>query len=316
VFVPIGFIPGITGALYRQFAVAVSAAVIISAINALTLSPALCALLLRPGGRRGVMGWALGVIDRIQTGYAGAVRGTVRFATLSLLAVAIAAGAAFFLFGLIPTGFLPEEDQGFFYAEIDLPPGASVNRTDALASQVEKIIRAEESVAALTSIIGFSQLNSVALSNAAFLVVRLAPFEQRTDPSQSVNALIAKIKAETAGVSGASILLYNAPPIIGLGSTGGFQYELESIGGGSPGRSRGDHAGARLRGQSAAGARERIQHLCRQLAPGLSRYRSQQGADPGRRGQRHLPGPAGDNGQLLHQSVQRLWSSLAGQRPG
>ncbi|MBV8798079.1 MAG: efflux RND transporter permease subunit [Hyphomicrobiales bacterium] len=233
VFVPIGFLPGITGALYRQFAVAVSAAVIISAINALTLSPALCALLLRPGSRRGLMARVLGVIDRVQTGYAGTVRRTVGFAALSLLAVAIAAGAAFFLFRLLPTGFLPEEDQGFFYAEVDLPAGASVNRTDALVSQVEKIIRAEKSVAALTSIIGFSQLNSVALSNAAFLVVRLAPFEERTDPSQSVNALIAKIKAETAGIPGASILLYNAPPIIGLGSTGGFQYELESIGGGA-----------------------------------------------------------------------------------
>jgi multidrug efflux pump subunit AcrB len=86
------------------------------------------------------------------------------------------------LFRLIPSGFLPEEDQGFFYAEIDLPPGASVNRTDALTSEVEKIIRAQKGVAALTSIIGFSQLNSVALSNAAFLVVRLAPFEERTDP--------------------------------------------------------------------------------------------------------------------------------------
>ncbi len=232
VFVPIGFIPGITGALYRQFAVAVSAAMIISAINALTLSPALCALLLRPGGRRGLMGWALGAIERVQNGYASVVRRTAGFAALSLLAVAIAAAAAFALFRLIPSGFLPEEDQGFFYAEIDLPPGASVNRTDALTSQVEKIIRAEKGVAALTSIIGFSQLNSVALSNAAFLVVRLAPFEERTDPSQSVNALIAKIKAETAGVPGASVLLYNAPPIIGLGSTGGFQYELESVGGG------------------------------------------------------------------------------------
>ena len=232
VFVPIGFIPGITGALYRQFAVAVSAAVIISAINALTLSPALCALLLRPGGRRGLMSRVLGVIDRVQGGYASIVRGTTRLAALSLLAVVIAGAAAFALSRLLPTGFLPEEDQGFFFAEIDLPPGASVNRTDALASEVEKIIRSEKSVVAVTSIIGFSQLNSVALSNSAFLVIRLAPFEQRPDASQSVNALIAKIKTETVGIRGASILVYNTPPIIGLGSTGGFQYELESVGGG------------------------------------------------------------------------------------
>ena len=255
VFVPVGFIPGITGALYRQFAVAVSAAVIISAINALTLSPALCALLLRPGGRRGLMGWALGVIERIQSGYAGVVRRTVRFAAVSLLAVAIAAVAAFYLFGLIPTGFLPEEDQGFFYAEVDLPPGASVNRTDALVSQVEKIIRAEKSVAALTSIIGFSQLNSVALSNAAFLVIRLAPFEQRTDPSQSVNALIAKIKAETAGDSRREhpALQRSAHHRARLDRRLPIRARVHRRR--EPRRSRGDHAGARLRGQSAAGAR-------------------------------------------------------------
>jgi hydrophobic/amphiphilic exporter-1 (mainly G- bacteria), HAE1 family len=235
VFVPIGFLPGITGALYRQFAVAVSAAVIISAINALTLSPALCALLLRPGDRRGLIGWVLGVIDRVQSGYASVTRRTVKFALLSLLAVAIAGGAAFALFRSIPAGFLPEEDQGFFYAEIDLPPGASVNRTDALTSEVEKIIRAEKGVAALTSIVGFSQLNNVALSNSAFLVIRLAPFEQRRDASQSVQGLISRIAAQTAGIPGANILLYNAPPIIGLGTSGGFQYELESIAGQSPG---------------------------------------------------------------------------------
>jgi HAE1 family hydrophobic/amphiphilic exporter-1 len=234
VFVPIGFLPGITGALYRQFAVAVSAAVVISAINALTLSPALCALLLRPGARRGLMARVLAVIDRAQSGYASVISRTVRFAALSLIAVALAGGAAFLLFRSIPSGFLPEEDQGFFYAEIDLPPGASVNRTDALTSEVEKIIRAEKSVAALTSIVGFSQLNNVALSNSAFLVIRLAPFEQRRDASQSVQALISRIGAETADIPGANILLYNAPPIIGLGSSGGFQYELESIAGQSP----------------------------------------------------------------------------------
>ena len=230
-----------------------SAAVIISAINALTLSPALCGLLLRPGGRQGLMAQVLGVIDRVQSGYASIVRRTVGFAALSLLAVAIAAAGAFFLFRLIPTGFLPEEDQGFFFAEVDLPPGASVNRTDALTSEVEKIVRAEKDVAALTSIIGFSQLNSVALSNAAFLVVRLAPFEERTDPSLSLGALIARIKAENGRHSGSEHSPLQRPAHHRARLDRGLPVRArigrrrrESR------RSRSDHAGARLRGPAHA----------------------------------------------------------------
>jgi HAE1 family hydrophobic/amphiphilic exporter-1 len=234
VFVPIGFIPGITGALYRQFAVAVSAAVVISAINALTLSPALCAMLLRPGANRGLMARVLGLIDRAQTGYANVIRRAVKFSALSLIAVALAGVGAYALFRSIPTGFLPEEDQGAFYAEIQLPPGASVNRTDALARQIESIIRAHKGVIALTSIIGFSQLNGGALSNSAFFVARLAPFEERTDASLSVKAIMASVARETAAISGANVLLFNLPPIIGLGTTGGFQFELESTGLQSP----------------------------------------------------------------------------------
>jgi multidrug efflux pump len=281
VFVPVGFIPGITGTLYRQFAVAVSAAVVISAINALTLSPALCALLLRPAGRRGLTASEHRAIERVQGGYAGIVRRAVRFAPLSLLAVVIAAGGAFALYRLIPSGFLPEEDQGFFFAEIDLPPGASVNRTDAVTKQVETIVRAEKGVAALTSIIGFSQLSSVTLSNAAFLVVRLAPFEERTDPSQSIGALMAKIKADGRNSRREHPALQRpADHRPRLDRWLPIRTRIDRRW--DPGRSRGDHAGARLPGQSGARAHQRLQHLRRQLAAGLSRYRPQQGADSGR----------------------------------
>jgi hypothetical protein len=151
-------------------------------------------------------------------------------------------------------------NQGF-YAEIDLPPGASVNRTDALTSEVEKIVWAEKSAAALTSIIGFSQLNNVALSDSAFLVIRLAPFEQRLDASQSVQCLIYRIAEETAGIPGANILLYNAPPIIELGSSGGFQYELESIAGQSPGDLAATLRALIFEANQQTGTLERIQHL-------------------------------------------------------
>ncbi len=228
VFVPIGFIPGITGALYRQFAVAVSAAVIISAINALTLSPALCSLLLRRGSRRGIMGRVLGAIDRLQGGYTFIVRRSVRFSMLSIVAVALIAVATWLLARTVPTGFLPEEDQGAFFTEIQLPPGAALDRTDAMASEIEKFIRAQKGVSGVTSIVGFSILNQAALSNAAFMVVRLAPFEQRTSPNESASALIAAVTRHGVGIAGASIFAFNLPPIIGLSTTGGFQYELEA----------------------------------------------------------------------------------------
>jgi hydrophobic/amphiphilic exporter-1 (mainly G- bacteria), HAE1 family len=234
VFVPIGFIPGLAGVLFRQFAAAVSAAVIISTINALTLSPALCSMLLRPAIQRGLMVKVGRAIEWIQDGYAKLVRRIVKFAMLSLPVIALAAAAAFVLFQTVPTGFLPEEDQGAFFTEVQLPPAASLNRTDAVASEVEKIILAQKGVAAVTAIVGFSQLNSTALSNSAFLIVRLLPFEQRTSPSESVTAIMAAVRQKSIGIPGANVLPFNLPPIIGLGSTGGFQYELEAIGEQSP----------------------------------------------------------------------------------
>jgi HAE1 family hydrophobic/amphiphilic exporter-1 len=235
VFVPVGFIPGIAGVLYGQFAVAVSAAVLISAVNALTLSPALCSLLLRPQSRRGVMARAGRAIGWIQDRYAHIIRRTVRFATLSLPAVALAAGLAYALFRTVPTSFLPEEDQGAFFAEIQLPPGASLNRTDTIASQVEKIVLARKGVAGVTAIVGFSMLNGTALSNSAFLIVRLLPFDQRPGASESVTAIMAAVRQGTIDIAGANVVPFNLPPIIGLGSTGGFQYELEAVGEQSPG---------------------------------------------------------------------------------
>jgi len=235
VFVPVGFIPGIAGVLYSQFAAAVAAAVVISAINALTLSPALCSILLRPGGQRGLMARVGRAIEWVQDGYARIVQRIVKFATASVLVVALAAGAAYMLFRSVPTGFLPEEDQGAFFTEVQLPPGASLNRTDAIAGEVEKIILAQKGVAGVTAIVGFSLLNNTALSNNAFLIVRLLPFEQRTSPAETATAIIAAVRQKAIAIPGANVLPFNLPPIIGLGSTGGFQYELEAIGEQSPG---------------------------------------------------------------------------------
>ena len=141
VFVPVAFIPGISGELFRQFAVAVSVSMIISAINALTLSPALCAVFLRAhhGPKRGPMGYVLRGIDKARDGYTLVVRKIVRLAAFGLVVLLLVMAGAGCLFKVTPTGFLPSEDQGAVFAEVQLPEGASVNRTEAVVKRVEEI---------------------------------------------------------------------------------------------------------------------------------------------------------------------------------
>jgi HAE1 family hydrophobic/amphiphilic exporter-1 len=235
VFVPVAFIPGISGQLFRQFAVAVSVSMVISAINALSLSPALCSVLLKPGHTtRGPMRYVLGAIDYVRDGYVAVVKRLVRVAVLSpAIVVAVAAGS-WLLMQVTPTGFLPEEDQGAIFAVLQLPEGASVNRTAEVVQQAEAIIRNEPPVAGLLSVVGYDFINAVAASNKAFFVARLKPYEERTAPSESANALIARLRGQLATLQGAIALPLNLPPIIGLGSTGGFQYVLEALQGQPP----------------------------------------------------------------------------------
>ncbi|MGF7159832.1 HAE1 family hydrophobic/amphiphilic exporter-1 [Rhodoligotrophos appendicifer] len=235
VFVPVAFIPGISGELFRQFAVSVSVAMMISALNALTLSPALCAVLLkRSAPSRGPMRYVLGGIDRIRDGYVFGVRRLVRVAILGVGLVALALAGTFGLFSITPQGFLPEEDQGAFFAAMRLPEGASVNRTQAIAEQVEDIIRPLPGVEGALSVVGFNFIDGLASSNNAFFVIRLKPYEDRTDPAQSAAALIASLQPQLAAIQGAVVFPFNLPPILGLGSTGGFQYVLEALQGQPP----------------------------------------------------------------------------------
>jgi HAE1 family hydrophobic/amphiphilic exporter-1 len=228
VFVPVAFIPGISGELFRQFAVAVSVAMLISAINALTLSPALCSVLLSRGhGRpRGPVGWMLSGIDRMTSGFAWVVRRLVRIAVLSLVFVFAAAVGTGALLNITPTGFLPDEDQGAVFVVVQLPEGASQNRTAEVVAQAEAIISPKPAVQSTLAVVGFDFINSIASSNKAFFVVRLKDYQDRT---QSAQQLIAELRLDLSQLSGAVALPLNLPPIIGLGSTGGFQYVLEAL---------------------------------------------------------------------------------------
>src|SRR5439155_18404257 len=195
VFVPVAFIPGISGQLFRQFAVAVSVSMLISAVNALSLSPALCSVLLKRGATgRGWMRFVLGGIDRTRNGYAAVVGRLVRYSAYGAIAVVIVLVATAGLFRVTPQGFLPEEDQGAFFAAVRLPEGASINRTQAVVEQVENIIRPIPGVQGVVSVVGFNFIDSLASSNQAFIVVTLKPYAERTARDQSVGAIIAALR--------------------------------------------------------------------------------------------------------------------------
>ncbi|UDL93003.1 multidrug efflux RND transporter permease subunit [Lichenihabitans sp. PAMC28606] len=235
VFVPIAFIPGLTGILFRQCAVTISIAMLISAINALTLSPALCGVFLRPGSHKGgIMGKVLGGIDKTRHGYTSVVKRLVRFSVISLLIIGGFAVGIYFAAARTPTGFLPEEDQGAFFVVIQLPDGASVSRTSETVKTMEDMLLKMPQVADTFSVIGFSFLDSVSEPNAGFMVVRLKPFEDRTAAADSVQAMIGRVFGSAQQIRTGNVIAFNLPPIIGLSTGGGFEYDLEALEGQDP----------------------------------------------------------------------------------
>jgi multidrug efflux pump len=235
VFVPVAFVAGISGTLFRQFAVTIIAAMLISAFNALTLSPALCALFLRHSGpRRGLMGVIGRGIDGMRDRYALVVRKLVRFSVLVVVLIAAFGVGVGGIARVTPTSFLPEEDQGAFFIQVQLPDSASVGRTSEVVGQVEAILTSMPQVRDTVSIIGYSFLDSFSSSNTAFMVAVLHPFEDRKQVADSVQALIAKTFGAGMQVRTAIVLPFNLPPVIGLGTTGGFEYQLESFEGADP----------------------------------------------------------------------------------
>jgi hydrophobe/amphiphile efflux-1 (HAE1) family protein len=237
VFVPVAFIPGISGELFRQFAVTVAVAMFLSAINALTLSPALAGVLLRPhhGPRRGPIGYVMRGIDHVRDSYGAAVARIVRLSIIGLVMVAVACLGVVGLAKITPTGFLPEDDQGALFVVVQLPGGSSVARTAGVIQQAEAILKKDPAVADYTSVIGLNFIDNYSASNAAFIVVTLKPFDERKkDRSLGVAALIPRLGAEFRQISDGVVVPLAPPPIIGLGTGGGFAYVLEDLRGGTP----------------------------------------------------------------------------------
>jgi hydrophobe/amphiphile efflux-1 (HAE1) family protein len=236
VFVPVAFIPGISGELFRQFAVTVAVAMFLSAINALTLSPALCGVLLRPhhGPRRGVMGWVMRSIDRVRDAYGAAVARIVRISVIGLVVVAVCGIGVMGLTKITPTGFLPEDDQGALFVVAQLPGGASVERTSEVIRQAEAIVKEEPAIADYTSAIGLNFIDNYSQSNAAFMVLSLKPFDERKDASLGVQEVIKRLGTKLRQIQGGIVVPLAPPPIVGLGTGGGFAYVLEDLRGGDP----------------------------------------------------------------------------------
>jgi HAE1 family hydrophobic/amphiphilic exporter-1 len=233
VFLPTVFIPGITGRLYQQFAVTIAISVLISAFNALTLSPALSALILRPSQGKG--GGPLGkffkgfnrAYDRLTDGYVGVCRVLIRKTAFSLLFLGLVALAAGWFGRTLPAGFLPEEDQGFLYVSAQLPFAASMDRTEAVCKQVEDLVLATPGVESCTTVAGFNLLSFTRNTYSATFWVSLKDWDKRTKPEESYPAIKANLGRKLSRVPAAIAFAFPPPAIAGVGTAGGFTMVLE-----------------------------------------------------------------------------------------
>jgi hydrophobe/amphiphile efflux-1 (HAE1) family protein len=236
VFIPIAFLPGITGQLYRQFALTIAVSVALSALNALTLTPALCALLLRradPGRQRWLTRMWNAAFARLTAGYGRSVQHIVRRSAMAVVVLLVLSGASYFLLRTVPTGFAPTEDQGYLLVNVQLPDAASLERTDAVVRQIEQILLETPGIETVVAIGGRSFITGVNGPNVASLFPRLTPWPHRKTRELQADAILARLRARLGGIQEAFVLVFPPPPIRGISSGGGFQFELQSVAGGS-----------------------------------------------------------------------------------
>ena len=234
VFIPVALMPGLTGKLYQQFALTIASAVAISAINALTLSPALCGLLL--GGARP----KAKIIQRFDAGFAwftkryeAVVGWFVRvWQPVALGFVALLAGTVT-MFTVVPTGFIPNEDQGYFIISLETPEGTALEQTQKVVDQAYEILHGMSGVKGVITFTGFNFLTNTTAPNVGNLFAVLEPWSKRSGADEGVAALIAKAQAQFNELPGGVFATFNPPPIFGLSPTGGFQFELQDTTGGS-----------------------------------------------------------------------------------
>ncbi|WDQ17822.1 efflux RND transporter permease subunit [Rhodopirellula sp. P2] len=232
VFVPCAFMPGITGELFRQFALTISAAVVISTINALTLSPALCGIFLRPATATRFIGfrWFNQIFDRTTAIYGAAVARLVRLTLIVSVASIALTMATGWMLTQLPTGFVPDEDQGVLFVNVQLPDAASKERTDAVIKHLDEVYSQTPGVQGWLSVTGYSLLGGSGGPNVGFSVLVLKPWDDRDATTESIAAIQQYLQNEFATEQRAMLFTFAPPPIDGLGTAGGFQMEVQDRG--------------------------------------------------------------------------------------
>ena len=287
VFVPTAFIPGITGRLYQQFAITIALSVVISAFNALTLSPALSACCLRPKkparGPLGIFfGWFNRWFDRATDGYVSTCGHLIRKAGRSMVFLVVFAVAAGFFGARLPIGFLPIEDQGYVYLNVQLPVASSLQRTDEVCKKIEEILSKTPGIQYASTIVGFSLLSSVNTTYNAFFFVSLAPWDERKNPDEKLLAIFKNVNQQLAELPEAQAFLFPPPAIPGVGTSGGVSFVLEDRAGKDVAFLAEQHAEVHRGGPPASRNRRRQHDLHPQRPAGLCEGGPGQGAEAGR----------------------------------
>ena len=233
VFIPTAFLGGITGELYRQFALTIAASTFFSSINALTLSPALCAIILRPTPEKKFIffRWFDALFDKSRNGYEAVVRIMVRRSLITMLLFAGIAVAAWNGFTGLPTGFIPTEDQGYAMYSIQLPDAASLERTQAVVDDIEAALEKMEGVKDYISVTGYSLLDGATMSNGAALWVIFEDFAERIPAGHDLKNMLGQMAKAGSHIQEARIMQFPPPPISGIGNAGGFQLQVEDVAG-------------------------------------------------------------------------------------
>jgi HAE1 family hydrophobic/amphiphilic exporter-1 len=238
VFVPVAFMGGVTGQLYSQFALTIAVAVVFSVINALTLSPALSAMLLRkPTPGKGPIAkffkWFNTTFDNLGKGYGNIVGGLARKATRSMLILVVVVGGILLVSKFVPGGFIPDEDKGYLFVSVELPEGASLQRSDEVLKQVEGIVCSTPGVRSAVGLAGSSILTSLNSPNAALMFVGLKPWEERNKPELHASAIAREWTKKFQAIPGARAFAFGPPALPGYGNVSGFTMQLQDRSGGS-----------------------------------------------------------------------------------
>lgn len=231
VFIPMAFFSGSTGAIYRQFSITIVSAMILSVVVAMVLSPALCATILKPRkkdeGTKGFLGWFNRSFKRANNGYAAVVSGTLKRPKRVIFIYALLIGAMVFLFDRIPTSFIPNEDQGLVISLVQLPAGATQERTGEVMSQVQDYFTRQKEVASVFTVAGFSFAGSGQNTGMAF--VRLKDWDERTGPGEDADSVVGKAFGALSQIRDAQVFPINLPPVLELGTAAGFDVQLRDV---------------------------------------------------------------------------------------